>query len=95
MAKYTWFQELFAPEIEAVERKAVMEAKKEVAEEVTRVKDIESARTAFAANLDFELARKLAPTLTAEELRQIQSEVENETVIRMDDEDKKCGKRNG
>ena len=94
MAKYTWFQELFAPEIEAAERKAVMEAKKEVAEEVTRVKDIESARTAFAANLDFELARKLAPTLTAEELRQIQSEVENETVIRMDDEDKKCGKRN-
>ena len=88
MAKYTWFQELFAPEIEAAERKAVMEAKKEVAEEVTRVKDIESARTAFAA-------RKLAPTLTAEELRQIQSEVENETVIRMDDEDKKCGKRNG
>ena len=61
MAKYTWFQELFAPEIEAAERKAVMEAKKEVAEEVTRVKDIESARTAFAANLDFELARKLAP----------------------------------
>lgn len=28
MAKYTWFQELFAPEIEAAERKAVMEAKK-------------------------------------------------------------------
>ena len=59
-----------------------MEAKKEVAEEVTkevtrevtRAKDIQSARTAFAANLDFELARKLAPTLTIEELRQIQRE---------------------
>ena len=86
MAKYTWFQELFAPEIEAAERKAVMEAKKEVAEEVTkevtkevtrevtRAKDIQSARTAFAANLDFELARKLAPTLTIEELHQIQRE---------------------
>lgn len=82
MAVCEALKELMAPEIEAAKREAVQEAvrevrrqvSREVRQEVSKEKDIQAAKTAFSENLPFDLARKLAPGLTEEELRQIQRE---------------------
>ena len=70
MAVCEALKELMAPELEAAKREAAQETAKEVSKE----KDIQAAKTAFSENLPFDLARKLAPGLTEEELRQIQRE---------------------
>ena len=67
-------KELMAPEMEQERKKYRREIRQEVRQELRqelKQRDIQTAQTAFAANLDFDLVSKLLPSLTQEELRKI------------------------